>query len=397
MYRIVDLNNKERFAKPVILSKEKLESAAALAVARVEKAIDKFGADNMLTYAGGSFDTYTATKDVTWTTGMWTGVCWLAYELTGNDKFRQAAESQLPHYYRAAQHPEELNDHDTGFKFIPSCLAAYKITGNQDARMAGLIAAQVQLDHFCQVNKFIIRGGMGRPEEYNGYRTLVDSMMNIPLFFWAYEETGRQEFYDAAVGHYKTTAKYLIREDGSSFHHYQFDPVTKEPVRGLTFQGNRDESCWSRGHSWLLYGYPLAYKATKDPETIDIHKSVSYFFMDHLPSDGIPYWDFDFNDGSFEPRDSSAAAVATCGLLEMCKYLPETAEQKQYFRNAAAIMLEALIDKSATKREDKDSLLSYITIARPMGIGVDVCETYGDYFYLEALVRALKPEIKMFW
>ncbi len=393
----VVLKNKERFSKPSTLTKEKVEKALSLAVSRLEKAIDKFGEDKMMT-TNGRKDQYQATDAVTWTTGMWTGLYWLAYMYTGNEKFKKAAESHLPYYYKTLDIPEELDDHDTGFKYIPSCVAAYKLTGNEEARKAAIRSAEIQLDHFCQVNQFIIRGGMCRPTDgYAGYRTLVDSMMNIPLFFWAWEETGEQKFYDAAVGHYHTTAKYLIREDGSSYHHYQFDPETKKPVKGVTFQGNRDESCWSRGHSWLLYGYPLAYKFTKDPETIDIHRSVSYFAMDNLPSDVIPYWDYDFNDGSFEPRDASAAAVNACGLYEMIKYLPDDAEQKAYFKNAADMMVEAMIDTCAASDENTDALLSYITIARPMGLGIDVSETYGCFFYFEALLRALDPDFKMFW
>ena len=231
--------------------------------------------------------------------------------------------------------------------------------------------------------------------EYVDFRTLVDSMLNIPLLFWAHQETGDRKYYDAAVGHYRTTAKYLIREDGSSFHHYQFDPVTKEPVCGKTLQGFSDDSCWTRGHSWLVYGYPVAYKYTEDKEIIDIHKAVSYYFMDNLPSDFIPYWDFAFNNPSFEPRDSSAAAIAACGLLEMCKFLPDTCEQKKFYENAAHRMVDALIDKCANDREDADGLILHITGSKPHNMNIDGIATYGDYFYLEALVRLITPDADM--
>ena len=119
--------------------------------------------------------------------------------------------------------------------------------------------------------------------------------------------------------------------------------------------------------------------------------------MDNLPQDGVPFWDFDCKEGCFEPRDSSASAIAACGLMEMCKYLPDTVEQKPFFRNAADLMLNALIDTCANSNKETDCLLSHVTGALHHNKGIDDCAMYGDYFYFEALVHALKPEIDMFW
>lgn len=405
MYTNIELKNKERYSKEYSISKSKIENALDEALWFLEKNIAKFG-DNLVDITSGynhsvpngyTLNRYAIADRVKWTNSMWTGMYWLAYMLTDKSMFREMAESHIKHYLKAVHDPTRTDDHDTGFRFIPSCLAAYKITGDTKSRAAALLAAEILLDHYCPVNNFIIRLGQRRPDNnYDDYRTLVDTMMNIPLFFWAYEETGNKEYYDAAVGHYKTTTKYLIREDGSSYHHYQFDPVTFEAVGPRTLQGHRDESCWSRGHSWLLAGFPKAYEHTKDEEIIDIHRAVSYYFMDHLPEDGVPYWDFDFSDGSFEPRDSSASAIATCGLMDMDKYLTEDKEQKVYFRNAANLMLDALIDKCANHDKEADCLLTFVTGSKPHA-EVDGCALYGDYFYLEALVRALRPDMKMFW
>lgn len=406
MYGNVSLQNKKRWRESTVLSEEMLKKAAEKALRHLEKNIDKFE-DKMVDSVNGWFRThpqgwsrhlYQATDKVTWTTGMWTGAYWLAYQLTDDEKFRKTAESHMKYYIETANYPEKLHTHDTGFKYMPSCVEAYKITGNEEYRTAALRAAKIQLEHFCPVNKFLIRVGTRSENDlYVHYRALVDSMMNISLFFWAYEETGDKAYYDAGVEHYRTTAKYLIREDGSSYHHYQFDPQTLEPVRGLTFQGSADDSCWSRGHSWLVCGYPIAYKYTKDEEIFNIHKAVSYFFMDHLPENCIPYWDFDFNDGSMEPRDASAAAIAVCGLLEMCKYLPDGAEEKPLYKNAADKMMKALIELCANENEETDCLLTHVSGAVPHNIDIDNCATYGDYFYLEALVRYLKPDVKICW
>lgn len=400
------LHHQERFLKPVELAQKDLEQAAERALERLERNAKKFG-DQMVQAVDGiletdprgfSYNRYRATTKVTWKTGIWTGLYWLAYLYSGDPVFRKVAESHLKYYYESAKHPEMHNDHDTGFKFTPSCVAAYKITGQEEAREAALRAAEILLDHYCRENQFIIRIGMRKPgEPMSHYRMLVDSMMNAPLLFWAYEETGKEEFREAAIGHCRTTARYLIREDGSSYHHYQFHPETLEPMYGVTHQGHRDESCWSRGHSWLLYGYPVAYRYTGDPEFIGIHEAVSYFFMEHLPFDVLPYWDFDFTDGSFEPRDSSAAAIGLCGLLEMAKLLPQDAEQKPLFQNAADLMLKTLLTHCENKDPETDCLLQYVTNSRPHCQVLGNCEPFGDYFFFEGLVRKLKPELQLFW
>lgn len=136
----------------------------------------------------------------------------------------------------------------------------------------------------------------------------------------------------------------LTNKDASTFHHYQFDPKTAKPVRGLTWQGYSDDSCWSRGHSWGVSGFPVTYAYTHDESLIQVHKDITYYMLNHLPDDHIPYWDYTFGQGSDEPRDSSAGVIAVCGMHEMCKYLPDTAEQKAIFKNASALILDSTID-----------------------------------------------------
>lgn len=392
--------------KPTDLPLDEVKQALDRSLIRLARNAEKFQ-DNMVQSVDGilgtnargfSYNRYKASQRVTWKTGIWTGLYWLAYLYSGDEQFRETAESHLKYYIESAKHPDLHDDHDTGFKFAPSCVAAYKITGNEEAREAALKAADILLAHYCPVNRFIIRIGMRRDNEpLDFYRMLVDSMMNISLLFWAYTETGNEAFRDAAIGHYQTTARYLIREDGSSYHHYQFHPQTFAPMYGVTHQGHRDESCWTRGHAWLLYGYPVAYGYTQDSEIFDIHKSVSFYFMDHLPSDGLPYWDFDFTDGSYEPRDSSASAIAACGLYEMCKFLPEGSEQKLLYQNAADAMLKTLLTVCENRNEQTDCLLRYVTNSRPHCQVIENCEPFGDYFFFEALIRKLKPDFKLFW
>ena len=237
----------------------------------------------------------------------------------------------------------------------------------------------------------------GSSNWYGSYRTLVDTMMNIPLLMWAGKESGNLEYIEKSIKHYKTTEKYLIREDGSTFHHYQFNPETMEPEKGLTLQGYSDESCWSRGHSWLVYGYPIAYSYTHDESILDIHRGITYYFLNKLPEDNIPYWDLIFTQGSTQPRDSSASAVAVCGLLEMCRHLTDDNPDKKIFKNAADRMMKTLVQKCSNTDYSKDGILTHVTHALPQGRGIDESAVYGDYFYLEALLRYKNPDWKMYW
>lgn len=388
------LHNQERFLHQTEMDFKKLESAMDKAVHRLRKNIEKFTEKFPATF-GKDFK-YETMDRFNWESGMLTGCYWLAYEYTKDEVFRQAAEKHIAVYHEHAKTREWLDDHDTGFIYSPSCVAGYRITGDEEIRKTALAAADILLDHYDWENHFIIRMGHRDEECYDGYRTLVDSMMNIPLFFFAYEQTGEKKYYEAAVEHYRTTIKYLIREDGSSFHHYQFDPVTGKAVRGVTFQGHSDDSCWSRGHSWLVYGFPIAYDYTHNVETAEIHKKVSSFYLNRLPNDNIPYWDLDFTEGSSEPRDSSVGAITTCGFLEMVSHLPENSEERKIFQNAANAQMNALID-FCEAREDDDGLLRKVTHAVPFGLGIEDCAVYADYFYMEALIRYLKPDWKRYW
>ena len=386
----ITLNSPETFAKPHKISKEKLIRAAERACNKLEENAKKYG----VAFPGTrSIDyKYVCGENNNWECGMYTGCYWRAWELTGNKFFRDIAEAQLESYERRINEKIGMDDHDVGFVFIPSCIAAYKLTGNEYARELALRAAEYYYGtSYSREGKFIIRSWRSW-EKGTGCRTMMDSLMNAPLLFWTGEQTGDPKYTEAALNHVKTTEKYLIREDGSSFHHYQFDPKTAGPIKGLTFQGHADDSCWSRGHAWGVFGFPSAYSHTSADFLPELHKGITYFMLNRLPEDKVPYWDYDFTDGN-EPRDSSAGVISVCGMLEMCKFLPDGAEQKSVFESAAAQMLESTIDNyTGDIGREYDGLINRVTHALPQGQGIDECAVYGDYFYLEALTRYLKPE-----
>lgn len=390
----VELNNPERFSKEHKISDEKLRNAINNAVAKVQKNMEKFGEQFPGTYSKNF--RYILGENDNWECGMYTGTYWLAYELSGKSIFRDMAEKHLATYKRRIDEKIGMGDHDVGFVFSPSCVANYKITGNEEAKKIALDAALHLYDFsYSKKGKFIIRLAEALPQEW-ACRTMMDSMLNAPLLYWAGKELNRRDLTDAAISQNDLTERLLLREDGSSFHHYQFDPDTHAPVRGLTFQGHADDSCWARGHAWGVYGYPVGYDYTKNEKYIDIHKNIVYFMLNHLPEDLIPYWDFDFVSGN-EPRDSSAGAICVCGMLEMARQLPDSAPQKKIYESAASQMLEAIIDKCTTDADGYDGLINFVTHAKPFDEGIDECAVYGDYFYLEALLRYTNPDWKRYW
>lgn len=370
-----------------------LNDAVKIVKENLSEFTDKFQSPN-------SFDGfYQATENVEWTTGFWTGVIWLAYEHTGNDAFQKAAQVQVESFLERIENKIDVNHHDMGFLYSLSCVAAYKLTGNEHAKKAALLAADHLAERYRERGKFL--QAWGNPGEPKEYRLIIDCLLNLPLLYWATEVTGDPSYEDKAENHIKTAMKCILRSDHSTYHTHFFDVETGEPTYGVTHQGNRNGSAWARGQAWGIYGIALSYRYLKIPEYMDLFCSVTDYFIEHLPEDLIPYWDFDFDTGSEEPRDSSASAIAVCGILEMAKYLEK--EKAQVYLTAADRMLRALTDLCANRDyKTSNGLLLHGTYARNSkentctDRGVDECNTWGDYFYMEALTR-LSRDWKLYW
>lgn len=334
---------------------------------------------------------YPASDNVEWTTGFWTGELWLSYELSGDAAFRDAALIQVDSFLNRIEKKIDVNHHDMGFLYSPSCVAAWKLTGSEKGRKAAMLAADNLISRFQEKGGFIQAwGDLGAADNY---RLIIDCLLNLPLLFWTSEETGLSIYSDIARRHLDTAVKYILRPDNSTYHTYYFDKETGEPVKGVTAQGYKDGSAWSRGQAWGIYGSALAYRYLRNAEYRDVFDRVLDFFLRHLPDDIIPYWDFTFSNPSSEPRDTSALAIAICGMLEMSELVGK--ENGTGLHDEAMKLLGVLIDKAAVRSiKESDGLLLHGTYARmsPYNTcrnrGVDECNLWGDYYYLEALRRA---------
>lgn len=374
------------------LINEAIETALVINKASLPVFTDKFK------YSHSENNFYPATENVEWTTGFWTGELWLSYELSHDEAFKKAALVQVDSFLERIEKKIDVEHHDMGFLYSPSCVAAWKLVGSETGRKAALLAADNLVSRFQEKGQFIQAWGPMGAE--GNYRLIIDCLLNLPLLFWATKETGNEHYAEVATKHLKTAVKYVLRPDDSTYHTYFFDPETGKPIKGVTAQGYKDGSAWARGQAWGIYGCALAYRYLKDEEYLSVFRKVTNYFLEHLPEDIIPYWDFTFTNPSTEPRDTSALAIAICGMMEMSAYnLPESKE----LWDTSMKLLGKLIEQAAVKSEKKsDGLLLHSTYARKSPYntvrnrGVDECNIWGDYYYLEALRRA-KGEWNTYW
>lgn len=366
----------------------KVQEALAVALGQTRSCLPKFSSEFKHIFSNHNF--YTTAPNNQWTNGFWTGELWLAYENTGDEVFRKAAMEQVKSFLNRIEQEIETDTHDLGFLYSPSCVAAWKITGDDTAKKAALMAADKLAERFHKKGQFL--QAWGSLEDKNNYRLIIDCLLNLPLLYWASEETGNPKYADLAKAHFETALKVVIRPDYSTYHTYYFDPETGEPLRGVTHQGYSAQSAWSRGQSWGVYGIALGYRYNPNPRYKELFDHVTEYFLEHLPENLIPYWDFTFTDGSDEPRDSSALAVTVCGLLEMADCV--TGKERQTYLHLARCLFRPLVDLCAAKspRESNGQLLHGVYGRKTpyndcIDHGIDECNLWGDYYYMEALTR----------
>lgn len=251
---IEKIKNPQRFMDVPLLTKEEVKSAIDEAVKQIRINMDYFK-ENFPTPATKD-NIYPIMDNTEWTNGFWTGDLWLAYEYTKDEKIKDLAHKNVLSFLKRINKRVELDHHDLGFLYTPSCMAEYKINGSKEALEASIKAADKLIERYQEKGGFIQAWGeLGEKEHY---RLIIDCMLNIQLLFFAYEQTGDKKYYDIATNHFYASVNNVIRDDASSFHTFYFDPLTGEPLKGVTRQGYSDDSCWARGQSWGVYGIPLS-------------------------------------------------------------------------------------------------------------------------------------------
>ena len=338
---------------------------------------------------------YEKSENRPWTCGFWPGILWLLSEISKDKCFENEADRLVKSFNHRIVNKISVANHDIGFLYTLSCVAAYQLTGSALAKETILLAADHLITMFREKGNYIDAWGnvSNVTAERNFY--IIDSLMNVPLLRKASEISGDNKYRDIADRHVNTVRNTIFREDGSTYHRALFSE-DGSLLRCDTVQGNSENSCWTRGQAWGIYGFAIDYAYTKNEASKDCFKKVTDYFIAHLPEDRICYWDFDFISGTEEPRDSSAAAIAACGLLEMYEHLPDGEERENYINVALDIIASLIRSYSVKANMKEEGLILHGTGSKPHDIGVDECTIWGDYYYLEALVRIIK-KWDMYW
>lgn len=323
-------------------------------------------------------------SNVGWSSGFWTGLLLMAEHALDRPMYRPVTDIHIKSFSHRVRHRVNLDHHDLGFLYMPSCVAVWNKFGDKLARVSAIEAADCMLERYLpKPGIFQAWGEVG--EGADSGRMIIDCLLNLPLLFWAHQNTGDARYYSAAKSHLEKSLTYSVRADYSSYHTYHFDASTGQALGGGTAQGLASGSCWSRGQAWGIYGFALNYRYVKDQRLLIASERMAKFFVEKLGENRIPLWDFSLSYGEGHLVDSSAAAIAVCGLLELASFLPD--ERAIHWRRCAYEILEALIQECAVKDACSNAILSHGVYSVPHGKGIDEASLWGDYFYVEALSR----------
>jgi unsaturated chondroitin disaccharide hydrolase len=310
-----------------------------------------------------------------WTSGFWPGILWYVYEYTHDTTWRSKAaaftQTLKPLAYSRAA------DHDLGFQLFCSYGNGYRLTDDTSYK-AVLLAAADTLAALFNPKVGTILSWPHEVQKLGGHNTIIDNMMNLELLFWASKNGGPERLYDIAVQHANTTMKNHFRPDFTSYHVVVYDTITGQPIRKRTHQGFADSSMWARGQAWGIYGFTMAYRETGDTAYLRFAQALADVFLQRLPADHIPYWDFDASDF----KDASAAAIAASALLEL-----STLANSSHYRNQAETILNELSSSTYQANNQAPAFLLHATGHKPNGSEIDASINYADYYYIEALMR----------
>jgi unsaturated chondroitin disaccharide hydrolase len=320
-----------------------------------------------------------------WTVGFFPGSLWYLAEATGQAKWRTAARQ-----YTAMTAPVKVDktQPDLGFMLYCGYGNGLRLGADPVAYRDALLAGATTL-----VTRFNSRIGSIQSWDWKGkdwaFPVIVDNMMNLELLMWAARAANEPYYREVAITHADTTLKNHFRPDNSSYHLVDYDPADGKVRAKVTVQGHADASAWSRGQAWGLYGYVMMYRETKKPEYLQQAQRIAAFLMQHprMPADKVPYWDLDDPAIPDVPRDSSSAAIISSALIELST-LAGRADGAPYLAFAEQ-QLRSLSSKAylAAPGENGGFLLKHATGHKPAGKEIDVPINYGDYYFLEALLR----------
>lgn len=336
----------------------------------------------------GMYDDLMQDRSTQWTNGFWGGLMWLMYQGTKEEIFKQAARKNEELLDNALSQYDKL-DHDVGFLWHITAGVDYRLTGNDKSRQRAMYAASILASRFNYAGRFI-RAWNGADNQ--GW-VIIDCMMNIPLLYWASSEVNDERFMYIAMAHADSTMQNHVRADGSVNHILVYDHVNGGVLKALGGQGYDENSAWSRGQAWGIYGFVLSYIHTGKVEYLDTAKRIANFFIASVCDDYLPKSDL---RAPKEPviYDTTAGAIAACGMLEIAKCLDE--DHGRIYRDAALKMLMTMEQTFCNWNPQKDSILQMGSEAYHVKGEPHKAIIYGDYYFIEAIYK-LKELGPLFW
>ena len=373
-----------------------LERAFNFGLAQLERMHDKWPSNKPAPiFTENGFWTRPEYVWTDWCPGFYAGMMWLAFENTGDDKWRAAAEE-----YTRALEPRKFDRdvHDLGFIFMSTADRWYRLLPDGDPLERWLRDILVTAGT-VQSFRWKDTGEDHYIYSFHGPQSLfIDVMMNIRLLFRAHELGGSAELYRKAAAHARTTERRLVRRagsrimdhDGLVIHEAIFNPVSGEFRNLSTQQGYSPYTCWARGLAWAMYGFTDAYSYTRDRFFLETAERCAAYYLSNTPDGGAPFWDYGAPNIPSEPVDSSAAAIAACAFWKL-KNIDGLRVDSSNYRNASLIILSTLAGEDFLGAHDPayEGILRHGVYHRPMNWGVDESVMWGDYFFMEALQMAL--------
>jgi unsaturated chondroitin disaccharide hydrolase len=350
-----------------------VRSAAARRVVTTDKRVGT----GRFTYftSGNSWVTVAANG---WTSGYLPGELWASYSLTGDSSYATRAVKRDRYLKASALNSSST---DIGMRFFYSHVRAYQMTGSSGARKEALAAAGKEAARFNPT-----LGALKSRTSAEGSQVIIDELINLELLYWGADNGGSASWRDKAHTHALTVARDLVRSDGSVHHIIVYNPSTGAVVGEMAGQGYSVDSMWSRGQAWAVHGFADSYRHTRDPILLETARKVADRYLAELPADMVPYWDFRAPNIPDEPRDSSAAAIAASGLIDLALLDPLPENRARYEQAARATMLS--LSSSAYRSTGRNpAILLHGTMNYHSPKTIDVGQSFGDYFFLEALQR----------
>lgn len=323
-----------------------------------------------------------------WLCGFWVGLLFASYLQTKDEKYLVWARERMR---LVAQRAEDPNTHDIGFIFDSSAIPGYHITGDRWYADIALQAADKLRARLVTTSRGAYLASWGPMSDPRGRcSSAIDTMANLSLLHWAANHSGDGSYRLAADAHAAMTAQAFIRSDDSTYHAVEYDEATGKRVRGYTFQGTSDESAWSRGQGWAIYGYVHSARETGKREYLDLAERLATYYMKRLDGRVVPPWDFDATGADANIKDTAAAAAVSSALLELGRIHPNLDTGAKWTGRGLA-MLEGLCRDEFAHEASHRGLLKHSCYSKPHNEGVDGATMFGDFFFVEALCRAALP------